>query len=122
MYCAYETYLKRGGTMDSTQYAVYGARAAACIDRLTLGRAAAHAALLADALAAANARMAELLLTADTAAARAVSGLTGANTDGGSESYTDPGTARRARDAELLNALQEELGADPYGLLWQGVL
>lgn len=121
MYCTYETYQAMGGRMTENEFAIYAPRAAGRLDAMTLGRAAAHAADLPQELARANAAMADLLLAADASMQAAACGLTSANTDGYSESYADAHTARRGLDAALRTALQDALGADPYGLLWQGV-
>lgn len=121
MYCDYETYRAMGGHMTQAQFDLYGQRAAGRIDALTLGRAELYVAKLKDELARANAAMADLLLAAETSSQAAACGLTAANTDGYSESYADAHTARRGLDAALRTALRDALGADPYGLLWQGV-
>lgn len=47
MYCSYGEYLLLGGRMTEEQFAVYGPRAAARIDAMTMGRAERHAEALA---------------------------------------------------------------------------
>ena len=121
MYCSYGEYLLLGGRMTEEQVAVYGPRAAARIDAMTMGRAERHAEALKAELSDANAAMADLLLSASGAAQAAASGLASASNDGYSESYRTSGEARRALDAALLDALRNALGSDPYNLLWQGV-
>lgn len=120
MYCSYDSYKELGGTMRVEQYVAYGPRAARRIDDLTQGRAARFADTLAAELAQANADMADLLLAASERCG-ASAGLTGFSNDGYSEQYADAKTARRALNAALTDALREALGADPCGLLWQGV-
>lgn len=120
MYCTFDKYQLLGGGMRGEQFAVYGPRAARRIDALTQGRAARFADTLAAELAQANADMADLLLASDDGH-RAAAGLTGFSNDGYSEQYADAKTARRALNAALADALREALGADPCGLLWQGV-
>lgn len=119
MYCTFDRYKALGGGMSEEQYGVYGPRAARRIDDLTQGRAARFADTLAAELAQANADMADLLAASGHCGAAA--GLTGFSNDGYSEQYADAKTARRALNAALADALREALGADPCGLLWQGV-
>lgn len=121
MYCDYPAYLLQGGSMTEVQYHAFGPRADRLIDRLTLGRAA----LCPDTpgLKDAAAQIADLLQAQCTARLRAAAGLTGAAaTDGYSESYSsDPGSTARATRAAARQILAEALGADPQGLLYQGV-
>ena len=121
MYCTFDRYKALGGGMSEEQYGVYGPRAARRIDALTQGRAARFADAMADELAQANAAMADLLLAAGEGRRACAVGLSGFSNDGYSEQYTDAGTARRALNAALYDALREALGADHCGLLWQGV-
>lgn len=121
MYCSYGEYLFLGGRMTEEQFAVYGPRAAARIDAMTMGRAAKHSEELKTELSDANAAMADLLLSASGAAQAAASGLASASNDGYSESYRTAGEARCALDAALLDALRDALGPDPYNLLWRGL-
>ena len=121
MYCSYGEYLLLGGRMTEEQFAVYGPRAAARIDTMTMGRAARHAEDLKAELSDANAAMADLLLSASGAAQAAASGLASASNDGYSESYRAAAEARRGLDRAMLDALRNALGADPHNLLWQGV-
>lgn len=106
--------------MTETEFTRWGALAAGRIDAMTLGRAARHAGRVADALALANAQMADLLRTAAHAEATQ-RGLQGASNGKVSEQYRDPAEARRATDRALYAALADALGADEYGLLWKGV-
>ena len=121
MYCTYETYRAMGGRMTEAEFGIYAPRAAGRLDAMTLGRAAAHAADLPHELARANAAMADLLLACDAGMQAAACGLAAANTDGYSETYADARTARLGLNTALYAALRDALGADPYGLLWQGV-
>ena len=123
LYCTFTEYLQLGGQMSSTEYAVWGLRASRRIDQLTYGRAqqarAAHA-QLAEPLADACAQIADLLKAANGGTFAAVRGLTAANTDGYSESYT-AGTGLGATTKACRAVLAEALGGDPYNLLYAGV-
>ena len=126
LYLTYEDYRsKYGGLLLEQQYAVFGARASAAIDRLTLGRAepalAEHPDLK-EPLALACMAIADTLHSKHMALQRAVRGIgAAAATDGYSEQYLDAQSARRAAEIGCLDLLRDALGADPYGLLYQGV-
>ena len=126
LYLTYADYHnKYGGLMTAQQYAVFGARASGTIDRLTLGRAA--PALedhpdLKEPLEAACFQIADILHTKYMAAQRAVQGIArAATTDGYSEQYLDIQAASTAAGNACFDALRDALGADVYGLLYQGV-
>lgn len=125
LYCSYAAYRLAGGGMTCDQYALWGPRASARIDRLTLGRAAAalaaHPEELAGPLADACGQIADLLAAAQTAQSRAANGLTAAGTDGYTETYGAAHTAAGAAAAACRSALADALGADPFNLLYQGV-
>lgn len=126
LYLTYEDYHNTfGGLLTEQQYAVFGARASAVIDRLTLGRAEpaleAHPDLIGP-LETACFQIADALYGKHMAFQRAVKGIAGASTtDGYSEQYTDAQTARRAAENGCFDILRDALGADVYGLLYQGV-
>ena len=126
LYLTYEDYHNTfGGLLTEQQYAVFGARASAVIDRLTLGRAEpaleAHPDLIGP-LEAACFQIADTLHSKYQALQRAARGMAGAaTTDGYSEQYLDAQAARRAAEVGCRDLLRDALGADVYGLLYQGV-
>ena len=122
LYCDYKTYTDRGGQMTAQQYGIWGPRASRKIDELTLGRAAAHAGDCAAELADACVQLADLLLLSDEKR-RSGAGLllTGATTDGASESYLTGAQAARAVEMAVWNILAGALGSDPFGLLYRGI-
>ena len=126
IYLTYEYYHNIfGGLLTEQQYAVFGARASAVIDRLTLGRAepalTEHPDLIGP-LEAACFQIADTLYSRHMAFQRAVRGIgAAAATDGYSEQYLDAQAARRAAEVGCRDLLRDALGADVYGLLYQGV-
>ena len=126
LYLSYEDYRgKYGGLLLEQQYAVFGARASAVIDRLTLGRAEpaleAHPDLIGP-LETACFQIADTLYSRHMAFQRAVRGIgAAAATDGYSEQYLDAQAARRAAEVGCRDLLRDALGADVYGLLYQGL-
>ena len=126
LYLTYTDYhSKYGGLLTEQQYSVFGARASGTIDRLTLGRAEQALAEhpdLAEPLGWACFQIADTLHSKYQALQRAARGIAGASTtDGYSEQYTDAQTARRAAENGCFDILRDALGADVYGLLYQGV-
>lgn len=127
LYCDWTTYRLLGGPLEETDFALWAQQASGLIDRLTLGRAGPMRALfpdpLTDQLSSACAQIADLLKANSTALHRAASGITGAAaTDGYSESYGGTFLADQAAlRAACREILADALGADPYGLLYQGV-
>lgn len=127
LYCEYPAYLLHGGGMSDTEYAVWGPRASRKIDRLTFGRAAHaladHPLELTEPLEDACAQLADLLRGQAEAAARLCAGLTGASTDGYSESYSaDADAAAAAAESRCRHVLADALGSDRFGLLYAGVV
>ena len=126
LYLPYEDYHNTfGGLLTEQQYAVFGARASAVIDRLTLGRAEpaleAHPDLIGP-LETACFQIADTLYSRHMAFQRAVRGIgAAAATDGYSEQYLDAQAARRAAEVGCRDLLRDALGADVYGLLYQGL-
>lgn len=126
LYLPYEDYHNTfGGLLTEQQYAVFGARASAIIDRLTMGRAEpaleAHPDLIGP-LETACFQIADTLHSKYQALQRAAGGIAGASTtDGYSEQYLDAQAARRAAEVGCRDLLRDALGADVYGLLYQGV-
>lgn len=125
LYCSYPDYTVYGGSMPDAQYELYGQRASRYIDKLTLGRAEAaleaHPEDLKIPLADACAQIADLLLQGKKARAAAAEGISSANTDGYSESYTGAAGADLSLSKACRSVLADALGADPYGLLYAGV-
>ena len=126
LYLTYEDYHNTfGGLLTEQQYAVFGARASAVIDRLTMGRAEpaleAHPDLIGP-LEAACFQIADTLHSKYQALQRAARGIAGAaTTDGYSEQYLDTQSATRAAENACADILRDALGADLYGLLYRGV-
>ena len=126
LYLTYEDYHNTfGGLLTEQQYAVFGARASAVIDRLTLGRAepalTEHPDLIGP-LETACFQIADTLHSKYQALQRAARGMAGAaTTDGYSEQYLDAQAARRAAEVGCRDLLRDALGADVYGLLYQGL-
>lgn len=131
VYCTWEAYQKTGGTLDQESFDFWAEQASGLIDRLTMGRVRPILALAPDPLtgqlASACAQMADLLQANSTGLRRAASGITGAaTTDGYSETYSGGGSggvfaSQSALRAACREILASALGADPYGLLYQGV-
>lgn len=130
-YCSWEEYQQIGGTLNQETFDAWAAQASGLIDRLTMGRARPLLVLFPDPLtgqlASACAQITDLLQANSTALRRAASGITGAAaTDGYSETYSGGGSGGAlASQSALRGACREilasALGADPYGLLYQGV-
>lgn len=120
-YCDYETYTDRGGQMTAQQYGVWGPRASRKIDELTLGRASAHRGDCAEELADACAQLADLLFQTEKRRIGAGLLLTGAATDGASETYLAGAQASRAVERAAWDILAGVLGGDPFGLLYRGI-
>lgn len=124
-YCDYPAYQALGGAMPEQDFALWSVRASRKIDRLTLGRAARHADVLAGELACACAQMADAMRQRSQVLEASCGGaLASANNDGYSESYAAGlADARQtaAFDARLRGILADCLGDDPYNLLYQGV-
>ena len=107
--------------LPETEAQRWTGRASRLIDRLTLGRAAAHAEALQEELDDACIQIAELLYLQSQAQVNSRGGLlSGANNDGYSESYAT-GTAATGHAAQARAVLAAALGADEYGLLYRGV-
>lgn len=131
VYCTWEAYQKNGGALDQDAFNTWATRASSLIDRMTMGRAnsllKAFPDPLENQLSSACAQMADLLQTNSTGLRRAASGITGAaTTDGYSETYSGGGSggvfaSQSALRAACRDILANALGADPYGLLYQGV-
>lgn len=121
MYCDYETYVDRGGTMESDAWEIWGSRASRKIDQLTHGRAERCSKAQSSELADACAQIADIIAQADTARRRSL-GISSASTDGYSETYADPAQTDQAIERACYSALANALGEDLYGLLYAGVM
>ena len=121
LYLTYEDYHNTfGGLLTEQQYAVFGARASAVIDRLTLGRAepalTEHPDLIGP-LEAACFQIADTLYSRHMAFQRAVRGIgAAAANDGYSGQYLEAQAARRDAEVGCRELLRDALGADGYGL------
>lgn len=126
VYCTWEFYQKAGGALDQAPFDFWAEQASGLIDLLTMGRAKpllkAFPDPLEKQLASACAQMVDMLQANCTALLRGAAGITGAAaTDGYSEQYLDAQAARRAAEVGCRDLLRDALGADVYGLLYQGV-
>lgn len=131
VYCTWEAYQKAGGALDQASFDFWAEQASGLIDLLTMGRAKpllkAFPDPLEKQLASACAQMVDMLQANCTALLRGAAGITGAaTTDGYSETYSGSGSGgvfagQAALRAVCRNILANALGADPYGLLYQGV-
>lgn len=122
MYCTYEQYQARGGTLPETQFDIWFPRASREIDRLTLGRAAKYQDKLTDELADACTQILDLLHAWEDALSSSGGGaIASAANDGISVTYGAVQESNRQRAAQIYSALQSALGADPYGLLYRGI-
>ena len=122
MYCTYEQYQARGGTLPETQFDIWFPRASREIDRLTLGRAAKYQDKLTDELADACTQIIDLLHAWEDALSSSGGGAVAAATnDGISVTYGAMQESNRQRAMQVYSALQSALGSDPYGLLYRGV-
>ena len=109
-------------SVPADQWATWSTRASAVIDRITMGRAAVHAAELAAELSDACAQMAELLYQHSAKSVKTGGGLVAsASNDGYSESYRTGAESEASLQASLRSALAVSLGADCYGLLYRGL-
>lgn len=109
-------------SIPATEFVTWAIKASHLIDKLTHGRASAHAEALSDELAYACGQIAEVLHQSHAGKMAAVSGLAGASNDGYSETYSASGDVTKAINRMCYSILEEALGADPYGLLYAGVI
>lgn len=120
MYCTYEQYIEKGGSMTSKDFEVWGFRASRMIDAVTMGRAKKYAEFVQDELADACARIADIMKQNSECQAKSLN-LASSSTDGYSESYISAEAAERNVKRSIYSALSEPLGDDRYNLLYAGV-
>lgn len=123
-YCSYEDYASGpfSHSLSEDEWSLWATKASSVIDSFTYGRASRHREALAAELAYACAQIAEVMKRNYTATMAAVSGLAGASNDGYSETYSAAGDVRKSAGKVCYSILEEALGADPYGLLYAGVI
>lgn len=123
-YCDVDTYMNGpfSHSISFGEYDPWARQATILIDKLTYGRASAHAEALASELAYACGQIAEVLHKSHAGKMAAVSGLAGASNDGYSETYSTSGDVTKATNKICYAILEEALGTDPYGLLYAGVI
>lgn len=120
IYCTYEEYTAKGGSMRLEEFQVWSLRASRKIDSLTMGRAARYTEKLKDELADACGQMVDVMKQG--ADYRQSSGmLASASNDGYGESYRTPTEVEQSLQSTLYQILSDALGNDPYNLLYRGV-
>lgn len=120
IYCTYEEYTAKGGSMCLEEFQVWSLRASRKIDNLTMGRADKYASELKDELADACCQMADIMKQAADYR-RSGGTLASASNDGYSESYRTPTEVEQSLQSALCQILSDALGNDPYNLLYRGV-
>lgn len=123
-YCGIDDYMNGpfSNSIPAEDYISWAQQATILIDRLTHGRASAHAEALSSELAYACGQIAEVLHKSHAGKMAAVSGLAGASNDGYSETYSASGDVTKTTNRICYAILEETLGTDPYGLLYAGVI
>lgn len=123
-YCDFVDYMNGpfSRSLNESEYYNWATKATYLIDNLTHGRASAHAEALSSELSFACGQIAEVLKQSHSAKMVAVGGLAGASNDGYSETYSASGDITKATNRICYAILEEALGADPYGLLYAGVI
>lgn len=129
-YCDYPTYVndmphysaRDSLPLDEANFDRWAFKASYMVDKLTYGRAPKYRDILQSELAYACASIAEILARAETGKTAAASGLSGASNDGYSESYAAGKGITATINKLCYDALEDALGADPYGLLYAGVI
>ena len=124
IYCTYSQYTAAGGTLEEAAFTPLCVRASKLIDRLTFGRAEAHAMVCER--CAGDLRLAAvqiITLLGQTEAVKTSTGyapgVSSVNNDGYAVTFADGALAERTA-AEARNILAECLGSDPHGLLYRG--
>ena len=108
--------------LSEREYNPWAIKASFLIDNLTHGRASLHREALATELAYACGQIAEVMKQSHGANMAAASGLAGASNDGYSETYSASSEVSKNTRKICYSILEEALGADPYGLLYAGVI
>ena len=124
LYCTYDDYQAAGGTLEQDAFAPLCIRASKLIDRMTFGRAEAHAMVCercAGDLRLAAVQIIQML--GQTEAAKTSTGyapgVTSVNNDGFAVTFSDGALAEK-QAAEAHSILSGCLGHDPHGLLYRG--
>ena len=124
LYCTYDDYQAAGGTLEQDAFAPLCVRTSKLIDRLTFGRAEAHA--MTCERCAGDLRLAAVqivTLLGQTEAAKTSTGyapgVSSISNDGYAVTFTDGALAERTA-SEARSILAECLGSDPHGLLYRG--
>ena len=124
IYCTYDDYQGAGGTLEQDAFAPLCVRASKIIDRMTFGRAEAHAMVCErcrDDLRLAAVQIITLLAQVDAAKTSTgyAPGVSSISNDGYAVTFADGALAERTA-AEARSILAECLGSDPHGLLYRG--
>ena len=124
LYCTYDDYQAAGGTLEQDAFAPLCVRASKLIDRMTFGRAEAHAKVCercAEDLRLATVQIVTLL--GQTEAAKTSTGyapgVSSISNDGYAVTFADGALAERTA-SEARSILAECLGSDLHGLLYRG--
>lgn len=123
-YCDLSDYMNGpfAHSLKEVEYQKWADQATYMIDKLTYGRAEKHKDALASELAYACGQIAEILSSAHSGKMATAGGRASASNDGYSESYVAAKGVSAAVHRLCYDALEEALGADPYGLLYAGVI
>lgn len=124
LYCTYDDYQAAGGILEQDAFAPLCVRASKLIDRMTFGRAEAHA--MACERCAGDLRLAAVQIvtllgqteTVKTSTGYAP-GVSSISNDGYAVTFADGALAERTA-SEARSVLAESLGSDPHGLLYRG--
>lgn len=124
LYCTYDDYQAAGGTLEQDAFAPLCVRASKLIDRITFGRAEAHAMVCERCAGDLRLAVVQIItLLGQTEAAKTSTGyapgVSSVNNDGYAVTFADGALAERTA-AEARNILAECLGSDPHGLLYRG--
>lgn len=124
LYCTYDDYQAAGGTLEQDAFAPLCIRASKLIDRMTFGRAEAHAMVCercAGDLRLAAVQIIQMLSQTEAAKTSTgyAPGVSSVNNDGYAVTFADGALAERTA-AEARSILAECLGSDPHGLLYRG--
>lgn len=124
LYCTYDDYQAAGGTLEQDAFAPLCVRASKLIDRMTFGRAEAHAMVCercAGDLRLAAVQIIQMLSQTEAAKTSTgyAPGVSSISNDGYAVTFADGALAERTA-AEARSILAECLGSDPHGLLYRG--
>lgn len=124
LYCTYDDYQAAGGTLEQDAFAPLCVRASKLIDRMTFGRAEAHA--MACERCAGDLRLAAVQIVTLLGQMEAVKtstgyapGVSSISNDGYAVTFADGALAERTA-SEARSILAECLSSDPHGLLYRG--